>query len=147
MSNAKLNYTSATGCDQDNQEPHDTKISHRILTLNSRPGTLTPVPGFLKRKPYTLNPTYCKKTNPKEARNLQRHPLGEERVLRDAIIPEEAHYQVCGLLTAQGLGFRAYPKGPSIYKSYTYLKPVLRLLLTKSQVPNYWVLGPLGFRG
>ena len=36
------------------------------------------------------------------------------------------------------------PKGPSTQLSYTRPTPVLQLLLPKSQVPNYWVLGPLG---
>ena len=27
-------------------------------------------------------------------------------------------------------------------KSYTYAKPILELLLAKTQVPNYWILGP-----
>ena len=36
------------------------------------------------------------------------------------------------------------PTGPCTQYSYTYPKSVLKLLLPKSQVPNYWVLGPLG---
>ena len=39
-------------------------------------------------------------------------------------------------------GFR---KGPSTQYSYTYPKLVLYVLLPNTQVPNYWVLGPLGF--
>ena len=39
---------------------------------------------------------------------------------------------------------RTIPKGPSTPKSQTYPKPVLELLLNNTQVPNYWVLGPLG---
>ena len=37
------------------------------------------------------------------------------------------------------------PKGPSTQKLYACPKPILRLLLPKSQVQNYAVLGPLGY--
>ena len=41
------------------------------------------------------------------------------------------------------LGFPV-PKGPSAQYSETCPKPALQRLLLQSQVPNYWVLGPLG---
>ena len=44
-----------------------------------------------------------------------------------------------------GLGFRAFMQGPSIRKSFTSPNPVLQIPTT--QVPKYWVLGPLGYRG
>ena len=33
------------------------------------------------------------------------------------------------------------------YHIYIYPKPVLQLLLPKTEVPNYWVLGPSGIGG
>ena len=39
-------------------------------------------------------------------------------------------------------GTAYFPKVPSTSESYTYPKAALELLAPKTQVPNYWVLGP-----